>query len=65
MSKSKTITKLNENGNSSNKNSQNIEFDFGNSELSEALIKAMTMTRKRLYPERYDKKGKLKVECLK
>jgi hypothetical protein len=41
------------------------EFDFGKSEIADSLIKALTTTRKRLYPERYDSKGRLKPEYAK
>ena len=41
------------------------EFDFGDSKTAKSLIKALTMTRKRLYPERYDSKGNLKAEWTK
>ena len=35
------------------------EFDFGNSKIAKSLEKAVTLTRRRLYPERYDSKGRL------
>ena len=41
------------------------EFDFAKSEIADSLIKALKTTRKRLYPERYDRKGKLKPEYAK
>ena len=44
------------------------EFDFGelnDNKATRSMIKAMTMTRKRLFPERYDSKGRLKPEYAK
>ena len=44
------------------------EFDFGetnNNKAFRSMVKAVTMTRKRLYPERYDSKGRLKPEYAK
>ena len=44
------------------------EFDFGeanNNKTFRSMVKAVTMTRKRLYPERYDSKGRLKPEYAK
>lgn len=68
MSKAKKNEKLNGNGNSKNGKQKIVEFDFGEANDNKAirsLIKAVTMTRKRLHPERYDEKGNLKVECTK
>jgi hypothetical protein len=52
--------KLNGNGNGEIK-----EFDFGDTKTAKSMIKALTLTRKRLYPERYDCKGRLKAEYAK
>jgi hypothetical protein len=64
------MKKENTNGNGATANGKKtvVEFDFGKNNDNDAirsLIKAVKMTRKRLYPERYDEKGKLKVECVK
>ena len=71
MKKVKAIT-TNGNGDSQNgkksKKSEIKEFDFGelnDNKAVRSMIKAVTMTRKRLYPERYDSKGKLKAEYAK
>ncbi len=51
------------NGNGDGKAAATVkEFDFGDSKTAKSLIKALTLTRKRLYPERYDSKGNLKSE---
>ena len=62
----------NKNGNSANgkgtKKTEIKEFDFGelnDNKATRSMIKAMTMTRKRLYPERYDSRGRLKPEYAK
>lgn len=62
----------NKNGSSTNGNKSKKEvikeFNFAEAESSKAvrsMIKVMTMTRKRLYPERYDEKGNLKPEYAK
>ena len=62
----------NKNGNSVNakrtKKAEIKEFDFGelnDNKATRSMIKAMTMTRKRLYPERYDSRGRLKPEYAK
>ena len=72
MKKVKETINENKNGNSTNgKVSKTVEikeFDFGEEHDSKAvrsMIKAMTMTRKRLYPQRYDEKGRLKPEYAK
>lgn len=67
MKKVKETTNGNKNGNSTNsKVEQEIkEFDFGDTKTAKSMIKALTMTRKRLYPERYDEKGRLKPEYAK
>ena len=66
MKKVKETTNGNKNGNSTNGNTSKKdeikEFDFGNTKTAKSMIKALTMTRKRLYPERYDDKGRLKPE---
>jgi hypothetical protein len=72
MKKVKETTNGNKNGNSQNgkkpKKEVIKEFDFAEANSSKAvrsMIKVMTMTRKRLYPERYDEKGNLKPEYAK
>ena len=71
MSKTKEIT-TNGNGDSQNgkksKKSEIKEFDFGelnDNKAVRSMIKAMTLTRKRLHPEMYDKRGRLKPEYAK
>lgn len=68
MNKTSKTKNLNGNGNSKNGKQKIVEFDFGEANDNKAirsLIKAVTTTRKRLHPERYDKKGNLKAECTK
>ncbi|MGI8468839.1 MAG: hypothetical protein ACR2N3_10330 [Pyrinomonadaceae bacterium] len=48
------------NGSGSKSETINREFDFGESKIAESLIKMLTLTRQRLYPERYDNRGRLK-----
>ena len=62
MSKKNSNKELNGNG---KKETEIKEFDFGDTKTAKSMIKALTLTRKRLYPERYDSKGKLKLEYAK
>ena len=65
----KTVKESATNGNGNHSTNGDVkEFDFGeenDNKTVRAMIKAVTMTRKRLYPERYDSKGKLKAEYAK
>ena len=65
MNKTKKDENLISNGNGKSAETTVKEFDFGDSKTAKSLIKALTMTRKRLYPERYDSKGNLKAEWTK
>jgi len=60
MSKTKKEENLSANGNCKADAIYDKEFDFGDSKIAKSLEKAVTLTRRRLYPERYDSKGRLK-----
>ena len=60
MNKTKKDENLISNGNGKSAEKGVKEFDFGDSKTAKSLIKAVTLTRQRLYPERYDSKGRLK-----
>ncbi len=65
MSKTKETKKQTTNGSGKSVETKSQEFDFGDSKIAKSLEKAITLTRQRLYPERYDGKGRLKKEWTK
>ena len=70
MKKINQLTNANGNSTNGSKSKKEVikEFDFGeenNNKVTRLLIKVMTTRRKRLYPERYDEKGRLKPEYAK